>query len=217
MNLEKFDIYHDKKSTPSKKQKYINQDSFGKSDEEKIIIIENLFSKIMVQLGLDLKDDSLKDTPKRIAIMYVKEIFSGLNKQNKPKISLFDNKFDYEKTITQKNINLISMCEHHFLPFIGHAHVGYISSGRIIGLSKLNRVVKFYSKKPQVQERLTKEIFDELKNILHTESVIIVIEAKHLCVSCRGVEDTESSTTTVQYGGEFNTNSKKEEFFTLIK
>ena len=171
----------------------------------------------MIQLGLDLKDNSLKDTPKRMAKMYVKEIFSGLNKKNKPKISLFDNEFGYKKMLTQKDINLISICEHHFLPFVGHAHLGYISNGKIIGLSKLNRLVKFFSKRPQIQERLTKEIFDELKNILDTESVIIIIKAKHLCVSCRGVEDTSSTTITMEYGGDFNIKSKREQFIALTK
>ena len=144
MELEKFNLI-DNKSKTSKKEEYHNYDSLGKSDEEKIIIIESLFSKIMIQLGLDLKDNSLKDTPKRIAKMYVKEIFSGLNKKNKPKISLFDNEFGYKKMLIQKDINLISICEHHFLPFVGHAHLGYISNGKIIGLSKLNRLVKFFS------------------------------------------------------------------------
>ena len=149
--------------------------------------------------------------------MYVKEIFSGLNKKNKPKISLFDNEFGYRKMLIQRDINLISICEHHFLPFVGHAYLGYMSSGKIIGLSKLNRVVKFFSKRPQVQERLTKEIFNELKDILDTESVIVIIKAKHLCVSCRGIEDTSSATVSMEYAGDFNIVSKREEFLTLIK
>ena len=216
MKLEEFNLIR-KKSQFLKETNTLESKFSNRSDDKKIVIIEDLFSKIMLELGLDLKDKSLRETPKRVAKMYVKEIFRGLDKKNKPQISLFDNKFGYEKMLTQSNINLISICEHHFLPFVGHAHLGYMSSGKIIGLSKLNRIVKFFSQRPQLQERLTKEIFFEIQNILNTESVIIIIKAKHLCISCRGVEDTSSVTSTMEYGGDFNINSKRDEFFTLIK
>jgi len=216
MKLEEFNLIR-KKSKFSKETNILESEFSNRSDDEKIAIIEDLFSKIMLELGLDLHDESLRKTPKRVAKMYVKEIFRGLDKKNKPQISLFDNKFGYEKMLTQSNINLISICEHHFLPFVGHAHLGYMSSGKIIGLSKLNRIVKFFSQRPQLQERLTKEIFFEIQNILNTESVIIIIKAKHLCISCRGVEDTSSVTSTMEYGGNFNITSKRDEFFTLIK
>ncbi len=188
----------------------------NKSDEEKIIVIEELFKKIMIELGLDLNEDSLAGTPKRVAKMYVKEIFSGLNKKNKPNISLFDNHFEYKKILLQKNIELTSTCEHHFLPFTGKAHIGYIANDKIIGLSKLNRIVNFFSKKPQVQEKLTKEIFIELRNILQTDSVIVYIHANHSCVSCRGIKDNSSSTVSMEYGGDFQQKSMRKEFFDMV-
>ena len=148
--------------------------------------------------------------------MFVKEIFSGLNPQNKPKISLFDNKYNYNKMLIEKNINLNSTCEHHFLPITGKAHVSYISSGKVIGLSKLNRIVDYYSQRPQVQERLTTQIYNELKDVLDTDSVMVVIEAKHLCVSSRGIKDYSSSTITEMYGGDFNIHNKRDEFYKLL-
>ena len=172
----------------------LRDDAFVKSNDEKIKNIEKHFTKIVDELGLDLNDDSISGTPYRVAKMYVKEIFSGLDPENKPKISLFDNKYNYNKMLIEKNINLNSTCEHHFLPITGKAHVSYISSGKVIGLSKLNRIVQYYSHRPQVQERLTKQIYDELKNVLDTDSVMVVIEAKHMCVSSRGIKDYTSST-----------------------
>ena len=194
----------------------LRDDAFVKSNDEKIKNIEKHFTKIVNELGLDLNDDSISGTPYRVAKMYVKEIFSGLDPENKPKISLFDNKYNYNKMLIEKNINLNSTCEHHFLPITGKAHVSYISSGKVIGLSKLNRIVQYYSHRPQVQERLTKQIYDELKNILDTDSVMVVIEAKHMCVSSRGIKDYTSSTVTEMYGGDFNIYNKRDEFYKLL-
>jgi len=192
-------------------------DAFKLSDEEKKNEIEFHFAKIMNILGLDLKDDSLKGTPSRVAKMYIEEIFSGLNPANKPKIALFDNKYKYNELILEKNISFYSNCEHHFVPIIGRAHLAYISSGKVIGLSKLNRIVNYYAKRPQVQERLTNQIANELKNALETEDVAVLIDAKHLCVSSRGVKDDTSSTFTSFYGGVFKEDSKKRELFAAIK
>ena len=194
----------------------LRDDAFVKSNDEKIKNIEKHFTKIVDELGLDLNDDSISGTPYRVAKMYVKEIFSGLDPENKPKISLFDNKYNYNKMLIEKNINLNSTCEHHFLPITGKAHVSYISSGKVIGLSKLNRIVQYYSHRPQVQERLTKQIYDELKNALDTDSVMVVIEAKHMCVSSRGIKDYTSSTVTEMYGGDFNIYNKRDEFYKLL-
>lgn len=191
--------------------------AFDKSDEEKIEIIQDCFAVIMETLGLDLKDDSLKGTPYRVAKMYVKEIFSGLDPKNKPKVSVFDNKYDYNKMLIEKNITLRSSCEHHFLPISGVAHVGYISSGKVIGLSKINRIVDYFGRRPQVQERMTVQIYEELKNELDTEHVIVVIDAEHLCVSARGIKDNSSSTVTMEYGGKFNESSYRDEFLRLIE
>ena len=194
----------------------LRDDAFVKSNNEKIKNIEKHFTKIVDELGLDLNDDSISGTPYRVAKMYVKEIFSGLDPENKPKISLFDNKYNYNKMLIEKNINLNSTCEHHFLPITGKAHVSYISSGKVIGLSKLNRIVQYYAHRPQVQERLTKQIYDELKNVLDTDSVMVVIEAKHMCVSSRGIKDYTSSTVTEMYGGDFNIYNKRDEFYKLL-
>ena len=194
----------------------IRDDAFFKSDDEKIKAIEKHFTKIVDELGLDLNDDSISDTPYRVAKMYVKEIFSGLSPDKKPKISLFENKYNYNKMLIEKNINLNSTCEHHFLPITGKAHVSYISSGKVIGLSKLNRIVNYYSQRPQVQERLTIQIYDELKKVLDTDSVMVVIEAKHMCVSARGIKDYSSSTVTEMYGGDFNIYNKRDEFYKLL-
>jgi GTP cyclohydrolase I len=183
-------------------------DAFKLSDEEKKEKIEVLFSKIMDVIGLDLTDDSLKDSPKRLAKMYIDEIFSGLNPDNKPKVTLFDNKYQYNQMLVEKNITFYSNCEHHFVPIIGKAHVAYISSGKVIGLSKLNRIVQYYAKRPQVQERLTNQIATELKAILKTEDVAVIINAKHLCVSSRGIKDESSSTVTSYFGGKFQNQSK---------
>jgi GTP cyclohydrolase IA len=186
-------------------------------DDAKIKLVANHFREIMNILGLDLDDDSLRDTPNRVARMYVKEIFSGLNPANEPAITLFENKYKYNKLVIEKNITLHSYCEHHFLPIIGKAHVAYISSGKIIGLSKLNRIVQFHAKKPQVQERLTEEIAASLKQALNTQDVAVMIDATHYCVAMRGVNDTNSSTVTSHFGGRFQNEDVKSEFLLSIK
>ena len=182
--------------------------AFDMPNDEKKKRISILFSEIMDVLGLDLTDDSLKGTPDRVAKMYVEEIFSGLDPENKPKVALFDNKYQYNQMLVEKNITFYSNCEHHFVPIIGKAHIAYKSSGKVIGLSKLNRIVQYYAKRPQVQERLTNQIANELKTVLDTEDVAVIIDAKHLCVSSRGVKDDTSATVTTYYGGEFNTPEK---------
>ena len=192
-------------------------DAFLISDEEKKEKIAVLFKEIMDVIGLDLTDDSLKGTPKRVAKMYIEEIFSGLNPNNKPKIALFDNKYQYNQMLVEKNITFYSNCEHHFVPIIGKAHIAYISSGKVIGLSKLNRIVQYYAKRPQVQERLTNQIAEDLKNALQTENIAVIIDAKHLCVSSRGIKDDTSATVTAYYGGEFNTPSKINELLNYLK
>lgn len=195
----------------------MREDAFAKSDEDKMDQIEYHFRMIMEELGLDLRDDSLKGTPYRVAKMYVKEIFSGLDPKNRPKISVFDNKYQYNKMLIEANISLDSTCEHHFLPITGKAHVGYVSSGKVIGLSKINRLVQYFAKRPQVQERLVVQIYNELKKVLNTDDVIVVVTAKHLCVSSRGIKDETSYTTTLEYGGEFNDINKRKEFLSLLE
>jgi GTP cyclohydrolase I len=182
--------------------------AFNMSNSEKKERISILFSEIMDVLGLDLKDDSLQGTPDRVAKMYIEEIFSGLDPKNKPRVALFDNKYQYNQMLVEKNITFYSNCEHHFVPIIGKAHIAYKSSGKVIGLSKLNRIVQYYAKRPQVQERLTNQIANELKTVLETEDIAVIIDAKHLCVSSRGVKDDTSTTVTTYYGGEFNNASK---------
>lgn len=191
-------------------------DAFALSDSEKIAQIAVHFKAIMETLGLDLNDDSLRGTPKRVAKMYVEEIFSGLNPANEPKIALFDNKFGYQEMLIEKNISFYSNCEHHFVPIVGKTHLAYIASGKVIGLSKLNRVVQFFAKRPQVQERLTMQIAKYLQKILNTEDVAVFIDAKHLCVSSRGVKDDATSTITSYYGGAFQDENKKKEFLNAI-
>lgn len=195
----------------------IKKDAFKLSDEEKKQKIEVLFSKIMDVIGLDLTDDSLKGTPKRVAKMYVDEIFSGINPKNKPKIALFENKYQYNQMLVEKNITFYSNCEHHFVPIIGKAHIAYISSGRVIGLSKINRIVQYFAKRPQVQERLTNQIAEELKIILNTEDIAVIIDAKHLCVSSRGIKDDTSTTVTSYFGGKFNKQDKIVELQNTLK
>ena len=197
--------------TPMKK------DAFKLSDGDKKKKIAVLFEEIMDVLGLDLTDDSLKGTPERVAKMYIDEIFSGLNSKNKPKVALFENKYRYNQMLVEKDITFYSNCEHHFVPIIGKAHVAYISSGKVIGLSKLNRIVQYYAKRPQVQERLTNQIAEELKGILGTEDVAVIIDAKHLCVSSRGIKDDTSATVTAFYGGAFNTSAKIAELQNYLK
>jgi GTP cyclohydrolase I len=191
-------------------------DAFKLNDDQKKQRIAILFEEIMDVMGLDLTDDSLQGTPKRVAKMYIDEIFSGLNPANKPKVALFDNKYQYNQMLVEKNITFYSNCEHHFVPIIGKAHVSYISSGKVIGLSKLNRIVQYYAKRPQVQERLTNQIAEELKAILETDDVAVIIDAKHLCVSSRGIKDETSATVTSYYGGQFNRPEKVSELHNYI-
>ncbi|WP_269222284.1 MULTISPECIES: GTP cyclohydrolase I FolE [Flavobacterium] len=191
-------------------------DAFVKTDEQKMNTIEKHFHIIMEEMGLDMTDDSLKGTPHRVAKMFIQEIFSGLDPKNKPKISVFDNSYNYDKMLVEANISFNSTCEHHFLPIVGKAHIGYVSSGKVIGLSKLNRIVDYYSRRPQVQERLIMQIFNELKTVLETENVIVVMEAKHLCVSSRGIKDESSYTSTIQYGGIFDEKENRNDFFNMI-
>jgi GTP cyclohydrolase I len=194
----------------------MREGAFELDDDTKVELIEKRFEEIMNILGLDLSDDSLKGTPKRVAKMYVKEIFKGLNPKNAPKIALFENKYQYDQMLIEKDITLYSNCEHHFVPIVGKAHVAYISSGKVIGLSKINRIVEYFSKRPQVQERLTVQIANYLSEMLDTEDVAVVIDAKHLCVSSRGVEDTTSSTITATYLGRFKEGETKNEFLRHI-
>lgn len=194
----------------------LRADAFDMDDKVKMQKIEEHFREIMNILGMDLTDDSLRGTPKRVAKMYVREIFSGLNPQNKPEIALFENKYKYKEMLVEKDITFYSNCEHHFVPIFGKAHVAYISNGQVIGLSKINRVVQYFARRPQVQERLTIQIAEELKRVLNTEDVAIVIDAVHLCVSSRGVQDNDSKTVTSHFGGKFNDESSRREFFTYI-
>ena len=189
------------------------KNAFAKSDLEKIESIQKYFGKIMEELGLDLNDDSLSGTPYRVAKMYVKELFYGLNPSNKPKLSTFENKYGYKKMLIEQNITIDSSCEHHFLPIVGHAHIAYIPKDKVIGLSKINRLVDYYSHRPQVQERLCMQILKDLQETLDTEDVIIVINAKHLCVSSRGIKDKNSFTSTIEYGGVFENVKYRNDFF----
>lgn len=191
--------------------------AFEVTDQEKISAIEEHFAAIMDIMGLDLTDDSLSGTPHRVAKMYINEIFQGLNPANKPKMALFENKYKYNEMLVEKNISFYSNCEHHFVPIIGKAHLAYISNGKVIGLSKLNRLVEYYAKRPQVQERLTMQIGKELQQVLGTQDVAVVIDAKHLCVASRGVEDDTSSTVTAFYGGAFKKEEKKNEFLRYLE
>jgi len=194
----------------------LREDAFDLSDDEKIEIIGSHFEKIMHTLGLDMSDESLDGTPYRVAKMYVKEIFQGLNPANKPVARKFGNKYAYHDMVVEKNINVTSFCEHHFLPFIGKAHVAYISSGKVIGLSKINRIVDYFSRRPQVQERLTLQIADELKKAIDTEDVAVFLECKHLCVSTRGIQDRESSTVTTEFSGAFRNEKEQQRFIDYI-
>lgn len=185
-------------------------------EEEKISKIAYHFAEIMDALGLDRSDDSLKDTPKRVAKMYVKEIFSGLSPHNKPAISLFENKYHYKRMLVEKNITLYSNCEHHFVPIIGKVHVAYIPHDQVIGLSKINRLVQYYANRPQVQERLNVQIVEGLKEILGHEDVAVMIEADHLCVASRGIKDTNSLTVTAHFSGKFEEEKAQQEFLAYI-
>ncbi|MGV0845489.1 GTP cyclohydrolase I FolE [Empedobacter falsenii] len=195
----------------------LRADAFELSAEEKVEKIEADFRNIMETLGLDLTDDSLKGTPKRVAKMFVKEIFGGLLPERKPGMSTFENKYNYNQMLVEKDIVVYSTCEHHFLPIVGRAHVGYISKGKVIGLSKMNRIVEYYAKRPQVQERLTMQIVKAMQEALGTDDVACIIDAKHLCVNSRGIKDIESSTVTAEYGGAFKDNEQlRKEFISYI-
>jgi GTP cyclohydrolase I len=198
-------------------QNPIRKDAFLISDEEKISLIKKDVESILTTIGIDLTDDSLKGTPNRVAKMFVNELFGGLNPNKKPKASTFENNYKYGEMLVEKNITLYSTCEHHLLPIIGRAHVAYISNGRVIGLSKMNRIVEYYAKRPQVQERLTMQIVQELQIALGTEDVACVIDAKHLCVNSRGIKDIESSTVTSEFGGKFKTEQTRREFLNYIQ
>tara|TARA_R110002051_G_scaffold170841_1_gene241421 strand:- start:7720 stop:8400 length:681 start_codon:yes stop_codon:yes gene_type:complete len=195
----------------------LRQNAFELSDEEKISKIRGNVSEIMETLGLDLSDDSLKGTPNRVAKMFVNEIFAGLHPNRKPKSSTFDNKYQYGEMLVEKNITVYSTCEHHLLPIVGRAHVAYISNGKVVGLSKMNRIVDYFAKRPQVQERLNIQIVRELQKVLNTEDVACIIDAKHLCVNSRGIRDIESSTVTAEYGGKFKEDATRREFLNFIK
>ncbi|GEO04786.1 GTP cyclohydrolase 1 [Adhaeribacter aerolatus] len=187
------------------------------TDESKIKAISHYFRQIMLMLGLDMEDDSLKGTPDRVAKMYVQEIFRGMNPANKPAVTLFENKYHYNKMLVVKDITVYSCCEHHFLPIMGKAHVAYFSSGKVIGLSKVNRLVQYYCQRPQVQERLTEQIAQALQKALHTEDVAVIIEATHLCVAARGIRDIASTTRTSHYSGKFQNNAIKKELLSWLK
>jgi|TARA_X000000950_G_scaffold9193_1_gene10191 GTP cyclohydrolase I len=194
----------------------LRPDAFKLTEEQKIEKIEHHFREILTTLGMDLNDDSLNKTPYRVAKMYVKEIFSGLDPNNKPKVSLFENKFGYNQMLVEKDINVNSQCEHHLVPIFGKAHVAYIANGEVIGLSKINRIVDYYCKRPQVQERLTRQIAEELKQVLKTEDVAVVLDAKHMCVSSRGIKDVNSSTITAAISGQFQNEATRLEFLRYI-
>jgi GTP cyclohydrolase I len=204
------DHYSSSSETP------LRPDAFEKDDDLKIELIAKHFKEIMHVLGLDLEDDSLSGTPLRVAKMYVKEVFSGLNPDNKPMARLFENKFNYDQMLVEKDITFYSHCEHHFVPIFGKAHVAYFSSGKVIGLSKINRIVQYFAKRPQVQERLTMQIGNELKSILKTDDVAVVMDASHMCVSSRGVNDINSRTGTAFFDGKFNDEDVKSEFLNYI-
>ncbi|WP_310379251.1 GTP cyclohydrolase I FolE [Flavobacterium sp.] len=217
INNEEFQDEIGNNHISSSAQNPVREDAFDSTDEEKIEKIKKDVENILITLGMDLTDDSLKGTPNRVAKMFVKEIFGGLNPAKKPKVSTFENNYKYGEMLVEKNITLYSTCEHHLLPIIGRAHVAYISSGKVIGLSKINRIVEYYAKRPQVQERLTMQIVQELQKALQTEDVACIIDAKHLCVNSRGIKDIESSTVTSEFGGKFKNENTRRELLEYIK
>jgi GTP cyclohydrolase I len=216
LNIRPFDDELDADNVPYSWNTPMREDAFVLSDEQKIDRIEGHIREIMQTLGLDLTDDSLSGTPKRVAKMYVKEVFSGLNPKNRPQTKLFDNKYKYDQMLVEKEITFYSHCEHHLVPIYGRAHVGYFSSGKVIGLSKINRIVQYYARRPQVQERLTVQIGKEMERVLQTESVGVVIDANHLCVAMRGVGDTNSKTGTAYFSGKFQDENIRREFLNFI-
>jgi len=195
----------------------LRKDAFDITDQEKIERIQESVKDILLTLGMDLEDDSLKGTPKRVAKSFVNELFMGLNPENKPSASTFDNNYNYGEMLVEKNIVVYSTCEHHLLPIVGRAHVAYISNGKVIGLSKMNRIVEYYAKRPQVQERLTMQVVQAMQEALGTDDVACVIDAKHLCVNSRGIKDIESSTVTAEFGGNFKNKETKQEFLDYLK
>lgn len=201
----------------SSEQNPVRDDAFILTDDEKIELIKKDVENILTTLGMDLTDDSLKGTPNRVAKMFVKEIFGGLNPAKKPSSSTFENKYKYNEMLVEKNITVYSTCEHHLLPIVGRAHVAYISNGTVVGLSKMNRIVDYFAKRPQVQERLTIQIVKELQKVLNTDDVACIIDAKHLCVNSRGIRDIESSTVTAEFGGKFKNENTRKEFLDYIK
>ncbi|WP_276132074.1 GTP cyclohydrolase I FolE [Polluticoccus soli] len=186
------------------------------TESQKLQLIEEKFRDIMMALGLDVTDESLKDTPRRVAKMYVKEVFSGLDPANAPAITLFKNDFSYDEMLIERNIPVYSYCEHHFVPIIGKVHVAYMSKGEVIGLSKLNRIVHYFAKRPQVQERLTIQIAEYLKKVMGIDDVAVVMDAEHLCVASRGVRDTGSTTITSSFHGRFLEVEIRKEFMSLL-
>ena len=214
-SIEQFEILGDCHHSTSLETP-MRPDAWELSSETKIQRIEEYFHKIMHTLGLDLKDDSLQGTPRRVAKMLVNEIFSGLNPEKKPEIRLFQNTYRYQNILLEKNISFRSFCEHHFLPVIGEAHVAYIPKSGMIGLSKINRIVDYYARRPQVQERLTRQIAEELELALGTPDVAVLLDAKHFCVMLRGIEDQTSSTVTAEYRGCFREPERREEFLSYI-
>lgn len=215
-DLEDFDAIGDD-HIGSSSETPLRNDAFRLTNDEKVDIIKDDVRHIMETLGLDLTDDSLKGTPNRVAKMFVNEIFGGLDPKRKPKASTFDNKYKYGEMLVEKNITVYSTCEHHLLPIVGKAHVAYVSNGTVVGLSKMNRIVDYFAKRPQVQERLTIQIVKELQKVLNTEDVACVIDAKHLCVNSRGIRDIDSSTVTSEFGGKFKEKETKREFLDYIK
>ncbi|MEK9559788.1 MAG: GTP cyclohydrolase I FolE [Flavobacteriaceae bacterium] len=212
------DELNDHDHLSASRQTPLKADAFVLSEEEKVDKIQEHVAAILDILGMDLTDDSLKGTPKRVAKAYVKEIFGGLNPERRPSASTFENKYEYGEMLVEKNITLYSTCEHHLLPIIGKAHIAYISNGNVVGLSKMNRIVDYYAKRPQVQERLTLQVIEELQRILKTENVACIIDAKHLCVNSRGIRDVASSTVTAEYGGVFKTDETlRKEFLSYIQ
>lgn len=219
MKIENTENIHDdlgENHVGTSSQTPMKADAFKLSDKEKIESIQDDVRSIMETLGLDLTDDSLNGTPKRVAKMFVNEIFGGLNPDKKPSASTFDNKYKYGEMLVEKNITVYSTCEHHLLPIVGKAHIAYISNGTVVGLSKMNRIVDYFAKRPQVQERLTIQVVKELQQVLNTEDVACVIDAKHLCVNSRGIRDIESSTVTSEFGGQFKNKETKREFLDYI-
>jgi len=195
----------------------LRKDAFDTSDADKIKSIQKDVANILHTLGMDLNDDSIKGTPLRVAKMFVKEIFGGLNPNSKPKLSTFKNNYKYGEMLVEKNITVYSTCEHHLLPIVGKAHVAYISNGKVIGLSKMNRIVEHFAKRPQVQERLNMQIVQAMQEALGTEDVACIIDAKHLCVNSRGIEDITSSTVTSEFGGKFKEKTVRRELLDYIK